>query len=123
MSGNPLPWLILFALVVGVLAFKGYIRLPSTKPRPASFPPASVVQAPASVPMPAAPGLEDHPAWILGLAFAKAAKREAEHGLASTIANQHLDDMIARFQSPFSPPAPPAAGPSPAPAGPAVNPR
>lgn len=130
MTDNLTPWLVLAAIVALTLVWKGYIRLPTSLSGgsnnkaiavpiavPMGYPPSNL-ENPARGAM--SPALNDSDlldgfsAWQLGIAFAKAAKREAEHGLAQNIANSHLNDMMATFQGPFSvPSAPPAAGQTP----------
>lgn len=120
-----MPWLVLAGIVLVALVLKGYIKLPASG---VVQPPAGVVNRKpipamqdntAQSPMPVNNSVEaildQYPAWQLGVAFAKAAKREAEKSLHQGIASKHLDEMMATFQSPFvAPPAPPADGRNPA---------
>lgn len=128
MSSNPLPWLVLAGIIALVLAFKGYLKPPASwarQPANKPFTGPDAVQSPNQ--MQADPrssygsDLDRYDARDLGIAFARAARREAEQSLHRDIAFKHLDEMMATFQSPFvAPPAPPAAGSDPAKA--AVNP-
>lgn len=104
MSGNPLPWIVLAAIVAATLVMKGYVKFPSGRP---AFPSAaSTVQSVASSPTVDVDALAKLGSFSLGLAFAKAVRAEAESTLAHTIARQAGESIHATFTAPFSPPAP-----------------
>ena len=79
MSGNPLPWIVLASVVLGSLLFKGYLKFPAAKPA------ANAICPRQSHSQVAGPGpANDRTPWsgsgvtLLGLAFAKAKRIEAE---------------------------------------------
>ena len=91
---------------------KGYLRFPaSTASPPSPLNPAPGVDRPD----PHADDLSRLPSLTLGLAFAKAKRREAEDELAFQIARDAGEAIHATFTAPFSKPE--SAGP-PSPASP-----
>ncbi len=118
MTGNPLPWLVLASIVAGSLVYKGYLKLPSSPQEVGITPiPTAIAQAGAGpVPGVDIDALVKLGSGVLGLAFAKAKRLEAEEGLARRIAEDAGTAIEATFTAPFSVPAP--AGPG----SPPVNP-
>jgi hypothetical protein len=119
MTGNPLPWIVLSAIVAVTLVLKGYVKFPSS--RTASQPAVPPTNNPVSnvTYQSASPSeaflLEKLDSHTLGVYFALASRREAEANLAHSIARKAGDDIGAMFTAPFSPPAP--AGQTPSQAG------
>lgn len=113
MTGNPLPWIVLAAVVAATLFLKGYVKLPTG--RPASPQTGASIQAPQSAPGVDVDALAKLGSYVLGLAFAKAVRLEAESVLTNKVARDATDAMTAMFTAPFSAPA--SAGPA-QPAGP-----
>jgi hypothetical protein len=120
MTGNPLPWAVLAAVVFVTLAFKGYVKLPPlARPAgPALPPPAAAAQTPSTRSAVDPDELAKLGSLTLGLAFAKAKRREAEEHIAYEIARTAGEAIHATFTGPFSPPAPAGQGPSQAAANP-----
>ena len=100
MTGNPLPWIIIASAVLLTLIYKGQLRLPTPKP----------ANATPTRPAPDVDGLVKLGSFILGLAFAKAVRIEAEASIAGQIASDAGKAIHEKFTAPFSVPAP--AGPS-----------
>lgn len=84
-----IPWILMIAVLLFVLWHKGYLR----------------VQSPVR-PGPNATTLEE-----MALAFARAAKIQAEHEATEATARAVAEDLKARFTAPFS-----EGTPAPAPA-------
>ena len=113
MTNNLTPYIALALAVAASLAWKGYIKLPVRAPA-APAPGPTVMTAAGPSPAADADELSRYGSHVLGLAFAKAKRREAEEGLAEQIARQAGETIHATFTAPFSP-AP--AGPDPNQAG------
>ena len=110
MSGNPLPWIVLAAIVVVSLHVKGYLKFPATKPdfqEPSA--PGRVPTVASATDIDALVRLGSH---ALGLAFAKAKRIEAEEGLAHRIALEAGASIEATFTAPFSKPEPAGQDPN-----------
>ncbi len=101
MTNNLTPYVVLAALVAASLIWKGYLKLPIQVP--SAHPPEERCRS-------SSPKLGSD---VLGLAFAKAKRREAEDGLAEQIARQAGASIHATFTAPFSP-APAGQDPNPA---------
>lgn len=116
---NPVPYLILLAVVLLALHAKGYIKLPA-RPVVRHPEPVNTMQTPSSrADITAGEDLIDrlarlHGSHILGLAFAKAKKTEVEIDLAGKVARDAADAMGKFYSAPFSDPAPADAAPNPA---------
>lgn len=116
MTGNYLPWIAAACILLVSLIWKGYVKNPFLKAAPTA-PHQAVVSYATDTPSRQAPvnleGLDSH---YLGLAFARAKRREAEDGIAYEMAKQAGDLITAAFTAPFAKPAP--AGPTPPAAAP-----
>lgn len=124
MSGNMMPWLILAAVVVATLAYKGYLKMPAS--HSASRPPTPVNPPMAGVTYQSATPAEAHilerlDSHTLGVYFALAKRREVEAGLAHKIADDAGKDIEATFTAPFSKPAPTGQDPNQAGVKPAIS--
>lgn len=103
MSESMTPWLILAVAAAAILYLKGYIRLPST---------AALSTKPASdstTEKPKATSLDDVPADLLGMAWARSQKREAEEGVLAEIVGNAGKTIKESFSAPFSVAAPPVS--------------
>jgi hypothetical protein len=128
LSGNPVPWLILIAIVAAVLIAKGYLKLPSLARSLAQ--PASGLRIAedlgktaldaargnlAAVAQDAATTLVDVgklTAQELGVLMAQKAQAEAHAELATQLAHDAASTIKATFQAPFSPAAATASSPA-----------
>lgn len=108
MTGNPTPWIVIAAIVLVALYFKGHLKLPATKPANVNLPgPTALAPSGPAVDV---DGLVKLGSYVLGLAFAKAVRIEAESSLAGKIARDAGEAIHKQFTDPFSVPAP--AGPN-----------
>lgn len=115
MTGNLMPWIILAAVVLATLTYKGYFKLPSAPAVPPG--PSSVGTTWAmshSAPSESnIDGLAKLGSYVLGLALARAVRSEAEATIGGTFAREAAEALHAKFTAPFSAPAPaPTAGPA-----------
>jgi hypothetical protein len=115
MTGNPLPWIVLSAIVAVTLVLKGYVKFPSSRTAAPSTGPATTVQSldPFATHGPVdIDALVKVGSYALGVAFAKAVRAEAEMSLACTVARDAETEIRSRFTAPFKSPAPAGQNPN-----------
>jgi hypothetical protein len=96
MGGIATPWFILGLVALAILALKGYIPLSlSGRPKPSLGSPRSSERAPATP-------LDEVPADELGMAFARAKRREAEDDVAKAVLDRAGKTIKEAFTAPFS---------------------
>lgn len=118
MTGNPLPWIVIAAVVVMTLYAKGHLRLPALKAKP-SRENANFTSAPDIFgPKVDIDALAKLGSYVLGVALAKSVRAEAETSLAHQMGQDATRAMSERVTAPFSEPAPAGQSNSQAPAPP-----
>lgn len=122
MTGNLTPYLVLAATVAATLAWKGYIKLPGlpvgqATPRladpcgPNQFAPSGLTSSsPKRYRNLIDEVVTEYGSHTLGLAFAKAVRREADEDMLARIAQGAGQDIARKFSDPFSSPVPASGG-------------
>jgi hypothetical protein len=108
MTNNLTAWLVLAAIVVVTLVWKGYIKLPSQFRQPRQLPSPRIMNG-CDSPIDRAPSpvrLEEYGSHALAVAFARSARREAEDEVAFRMADDAARKIRQSFMAPFSVPAP-----------------